>query len=158
MRALIGDDEHGWSERGTFNFEGGCHAKTICLNREAEPEIYATTEMFGTGIENMVHDPDTLVLDFDDDSLTPNMRCAYPLDCTSNASLAAAGYRKDPNFGFEVPVSVKGVPDILLDPRGTWELSADYDRHAAKPVEMFADNLATYEAHIDDDVKAIAIG
>jgi phosphoenolpyruvate carboxykinase (ATP) len=90
-RILIGDDEHGWSERGTFNFEGGCYAKTINLNREAEPEIYATTEKFGTVIENMVYDPDTLALDFDDDSLTPNMRCAYPLDYISNASPTALG-------------------------------------------------------------------
>jgi phosphoenolpyruvate carboxykinase (ATP) len=281
-RVLIGDDEHGWSERGTFNFEGGCYAKTINLNREAEPEIYATTEKFGTVIENMVYDPDTLALDFDDDSLTPNMRCAYPLDYISNASptalgghpkniimltcdafgvlqpiarltpaqamyhflsgftskvagtergvtepqptfstcfgapfmprrpevygkllqdkiakhgatcwlvntgwtggaygigsrmpikatrallsaaldgsLAGAEFRKDPNFGFEVPVSVKGVADILLDPRRTWESGADYDRQAEKLVQMFAENFAKYEAHIDDDVRAVAIG
>jgi phosphoenolpyruvate carboxykinase (ATP) len=281
-RVLIGDDEHGWSERGTFNFEGGCYAKTINLNREAEPEIYATTEKFGTVIENMVYDPDTLALDFDDDSLTPNMRCAYPLHYISNASptalgghpknvimltcdafgvlppiarltpaqamyhflsgftskvagtergvtepqptfstcfgapfmprrpevygkllrekiskhgatcwlvntgwtggaygtgsrmpikatrallsaaldgsLAGAEFRKDANFGFEVPVSVKGVADILLDPRRTWESGADYDRQAARLVQMFAENFEKYEAHIDDDVRAVAIG
>jgi phosphoenolpyruvate carboxykinase (ATP) len=281
-RVLIGDDEHGWSERGTFNFEGGCYAKTINLNREAEPEIYATTEKFGTVIENMVYDPDTLALDFDDDSLTPNMRCAYPLHYISNASptalgghpknvimltcdafgvlppiarltpaqamyhflsgftskvagtergvtepqptfstcfgapfmprrpevygkllqdkiakhgatcwlvntgwtggaygtgsrmpikatrallsaaldgsLAGADYRKDANFGFEVPVSVTGVADILLDPRRTWESGAEYDRQAARLVQMFAENFAKYEAHIDDDVRAVAIG
>jgi phosphoenolpyruvate carboxykinase (ATP) len=281
-RILIGDDEHGWSERGTFNFEGGCYAKTINLNREAEPEIYATTEKFGTVIENMVYDPDTLALDFDDDSLTPNMRCAYPLDYISNASPTALGghpkniimltcdafgvlppiarltpaqamyhflsgftskvagtergvtepqptfstcfgapfmprrpevygkllrekiarhgatcwlvntgwtggaygtgsrmpikatrallsaaldgslaggeFRKDLNFGFEVPVSVKGVADILLDPRRTWESGADYDRQAARLVQMFAENFEKYTAHIDDDVRAVAIG
>jgi phosphoenolpyruvate carboxykinase (ATP) len=279
---LIGDDEHGWSERGTFNFEGGCYAKTINLNPDAEPEIYATTERFGTVIENMVHDPDTLTLDFEDDSLTPNMRCAYPLHYISNASptalgghpknvvmltcdafgvlppiarltpaqamyhflsgftskvagtergvtepqptfstcfgapfmprrpevygkllrekiakhgatcwlvntgwtggaygtgsrmpikatrallsaaldgsLAGAEFRKDPNFGFEVPVSVKGVADILLDPRRTWESGAEYDRQAARLVQMFAENFEKYEAHIDDDVRAVAIG
>ena len=85
-RTLIGDDEHGWSDRGTFNFEGGCYAKTINLNPEAEPEIYATTTKFGTVIENMVYDEDTLELDFEDDSLTANMRCAYPLHYISNAS------------------------------------------------------------------------
>jgi len=85
-RILLGDDEHGWSDRGTFNFEGGCYAKTINLSREAEPEIYDTCSMFGTVIENMVYDKDTLELDFDDDSLTANMRCAYPLDYISNAS------------------------------------------------------------------------
>ena len=80
QRVLIGDDEHGWSDRGTFNFEGGCYAKTINLNPEAEPEIFATTSKFGTVIENMVFDPETFELDFDDDSLTANMRCAYPLN------------------------------------------------------------------------------
>ncbi|MEM9127391.1 MAG: phosphoenolpyruvate carboxykinase, partial [Pseudomonadota bacterium] len=90
-RVLIGDDEHGWSDRGTFNFEGGCYAKTINLNAEAEPEIYATTSKFGTVIENMVFDPETKKLDFDDDSLTANMRCAYPLEYISNASATALG-------------------------------------------------------------------
>ncbi len=90
-RTLIGDDEHGWSDRGTFNFEGGCYAKTINLSAEAEPEIYATTTKFGTVIENMIFDPETFELDFDDDSLTANMRCAYPLEYISNASDTALG-------------------------------------------------------------------
>ena len=90
-RTLLGDDEHGWSDRGTFNFEGGCYAKTINLSAEAEPEIYATTSKFGTVIENMVFDPDTFELDFDDDSLTANMRAAYPLHYISNASTKATG-------------------------------------------------------------------
>ncbi len=85
-RVLVGDDEHGWSDRGIFNFEGGCYAKTINLSPKAEPEIYATTSKFGTVIENMIFDPDTLELDFEDSSLTENMRCAYPLDYISNAS------------------------------------------------------------------------
>jgi len=281
-RVLIGDDEHGWSDRGTFNFEGGCYAKTISLSPEAEPEIYATTEKFGTVIENMVYDPETLELDFEDDSLTANMRCAYPMHYISNASvsglgghpknvimltcdafgvlppiarltpaqamyhflsgftskvagtergvtepeptfstcfgapfmprrpevygellrakiarhgttcwlvntgwtggaygtgsrmpikatralltaaldgsLANAQFRKDPNFGFEVPVSVAGVPDILLDPRRTWEDGAAYDAQAAKLVGMFSDNFAQYTDVIADDVRAAAIG
>ena len=281
-RVLIGDDEHGWSERGTFNFEGGCYAKTINLSAEAEPEIYATTQKFGTVIENMVYDENTLELDFDDDSLTANMRCAYPLDYISNASetalgghpkniimltcdafgvlppiarltpaqamyhflsgftskvagtergvtepeptfstcfgapfmprrpeaygnllrdkiathgatcwlvntgwtggaygtgsrmpikatralltaaldgsLAEANFRKDPNFGFDVPVSVPGVADILLDPRRTWNDPDGYDAQAEKLVKMFSENFTQYEAHIDDDVRAIAIG
>ena len=90
-RILIGDDEHGWSDDGTFNFEGGCYAKTIDLSADAEPEIYATTSMFGTVIENMVYDPYTKALDFKDSSLTANMRCAYPLDYISNASKTALG-------------------------------------------------------------------
>ena len=90
-RILIGDDEHGWSDDGAFNFEGGCYAKTINLSAEAEPEIYATTSRFGTVVENMVYDPVTRVLDFADDSLTANTRCAYPLEAISNASPTARG-------------------------------------------------------------------
>ena len=90
-RILIGDDEHGWSDSGTFNFEGGCYAKTINLSPDAEPEIYATTSMFSTVVENMVYDPVTRELDFADDSLTPNMRCAYPLEYISNASESSMG-------------------------------------------------------------------
>ncbi|GIX12092.1 MAG: phosphoenolpyruvate carboxykinase [ATP] [Paracoccaceae bacterium] len=85
-RVLIGDDEHGWSDRGIFNFEGGCYAKTLGLSAEAEPEIHATTSRFATVIENMVYDPVTRELDFEDDSLTQNMRCAYPLEAIGNAS------------------------------------------------------------------------
>ncbi len=281
-RVLIGDDEHGWSERGTFNFEGGCYAKTINLSPEAEPEIFATTSKFGTVIENMVYDEETKKLDFEDDSLTANMRCAYPLHYISNASdnslgghpknvimltcdsfgvlppiarltpaqamyhflsgftakvagtergvtepqptfstcfgapfmprrpevygallrdkiakhgatcwlvntgwtggaygtgsrmpiratrallsaaldgsLSSAKFRKDPNFGFDVPIAVDGVADILLDPRRTWEDAEAYDAQAAKLVGMFADNFEQYEAHIDEDVRAAAIG
>lgn len=281
-RVLIGDDEHGWSDRGTFNFEGGCYAKTINLSAEAEPEIYATTQKFGTVIENMVFDPETKELDFEDDSLTANMRCAYPLDYISNASdtslgghpkniimltcdafgvlppiarltpaqamyhflsgftskvagtekgvtepeptfstcfgapfmprrpeaygnllrekiakhgatcwlvntgwtggaygtgsrmpikatrallhaaldgsLNSATFRKDPNFGFDVPVKVDGVAEVLLDPRRTWDDQAAYDVQAKKLVEMFADNFAQYVPFIDEDVKAAAIG
>ncbi len=86
VRTLIGDDEHGWSDDGLFNFEGGCYAKTIRLSAEAEPEIYATTQRFGTVLENVVLDPATRIPDFDDGSLTENGRCAYPLDYIPNAS------------------------------------------------------------------------
>ena len=85
-RTLLGDDEHGWTDEGIFNFEGGCYAKTINLSPEAEPEIYATTSKFATVIENMVYDPETRELDFADPSLTTNMRAAYPLHYISNAS------------------------------------------------------------------------
>jgi len=281
-RVLIGDDEHGWSDRGTFNFEGGCYAKTIKLSPEAEPEIYATTSKFGTVIENMVYDPETFELDFEDDSLTANMRCAYPLEYIDNASKSSLGghpknvimltcdafgvlppiarltpaqamyhflsgftakvagtergvtepeptfstcfgapfmprrpevygnllrekiakhgsscwlvntgwtggaygtgsrmpikatrallhaaldgslnnatFRKDPNFGFDVPTHVEGVPELLLDPRKTWEDKAAYDAQAEKLVQMFADNFEQYVPFIDDDVKAAALG
>ena len=85
-RTLIGDDEHGWSRSGVFNFEGGCYAKAIKLSREAEPEIFATTERFGTVMENVTLDPETRFPDFDDDSKTENTRIAYPLDFIANAS------------------------------------------------------------------------
>ncbi|MBJ6372686.1 phosphoenolpyruvate carboxykinase [Sedimentitalea arenosa] len=281
-RVLIGDDEHGWSDRGIFNFEGGCYAKTIHLSPEAEPEIYATTTKFGTVIENMVYDEETRALDFEDDSLTANMRCAYPLHYISNASetgiagnpkniimltcdafgvlppiarltpaqamyhflsgftskmagtergvttsqptfstcfgapfmprrpevygnllrekiathgatcwlvntgwtggaygtgsrmpikatralltaaldgsLSEVEFRKDANFGFEVPVSAPGVAEVLLDPRRTWDDPLAYDKQAAELVEMFATNFEQYLPYIDEDVKAAAIG
>ena len=281
-RMLIGDDEHGWSDRGLFNFEGGCYAKTINLSREAEPEIYGTTTKFATIIENMVYDPQTLELDFADSSLTENMRCAYPLDYISNASetglggtpkniimltcdaygvlppiarlspaqamyhflsgftaktagtergvleptptfstcfgapfmprrpevygkllqtkiaqsgatcwlvntgwtggkygtgtrmpiratralltaalngsLAAGRFRRDPHFGFDVPIAAAGVDTGLLDPRSTWADGAAYDQAAKKLVAMFADNFGQYLPFIDADVKAAAIG
>lgn len=79
-RTLIGDDEHGWSERGVFNIEGGCYAKVICLSAEGEPEIYATTRTFGTVLENVVFDPETRELDLDSDARTENTRSSYPLE------------------------------------------------------------------------------
>ena len=80
--------------------------------------------------------------------------CAAALE----GDLADVTYRKDANFGFDVPVSVQGVADILLDPRRTWDNPESYDRQAAKLVAMFSDNFGQYMDHIDDDVKAAAIG
>ncbi|GAA0553168.1 phosphoenolpyruvate carboxykinase (ATP) [Rhizomicrobium palustre] len=85
-RELVGDDEHGWGENGIFNFEGGCYAKVIKLSREAEPEIYATTERFGTVLENVVCHPETGALDLDDDRYTENTRAAYPIHFIPHAS------------------------------------------------------------------------
>jgi len=281
-RTLIGDDEHGWSDTAVFNFEGGCYAKMIRLSAEAEPEIYATTKRFGTVLENVVMDPESRVLDFDDASLAENSRGAYPIEFIPNSSqenmgpvpknvifLAAdafgvlppisrltpdqamyhflSGYtakvagteigvtepeatfstcfgapfmprhpsvygnllkqriakggvrcwlvntgwtggkygigsrmpikatrallnaaldgslnnvefRKDPWFGFDVPVSVPGVEQRILNPRDTWADKADYDATAAKLVKLFNDNFARFADHVDANVLAAAPG
>ncbi|MCK5796040.1 MAG: phosphoenolpyruvate carboxykinase (ATP), partial [Deltaproteobacteria bacterium] len=78
-RRLIGDDEHGWSDRGVFNFEGGCYAKVIRLSADHEPQIHSCTHRFGTILENVVYDPTSRKLDLDDDKLTENTRASYPL-------------------------------------------------------------------------------
>jgi phosphoenolpyruvate carboxykinase (ATP) len=83
-RGLIGDDEHGWSENGTFNFEGGCYAKVINLSKEQEPDIFATTEMFGTILENCVLEPGTKKVEFANQSITENTRASYPLHYIRN--------------------------------------------------------------------------
>lgn len=83
-RALIGDDEHGWTDHGVFNFEGGCYAKVIRLSEEAEPEIFSTTRRFGTILENVAIDPYTRRVDLDDGSLTENTRASYPLTHLEN--------------------------------------------------------------------------
>ena len=90
-RTLIGDDEHGWSDSGVFNFEGGCYAKTIRLSPEAEPEIYATTRRFGTVLENVGIDTNTRRIDLDDGSLTENTRAAYPISHVPNATRDGRG-------------------------------------------------------------------
>ncbi|MDF1734127.1 MAG: phosphoenolpyruvate carboxykinase [Minwuia sp.] len=97
-RMLIGDDEHGWADDGVFNFEGGCYAKVINLSAEAEPEIYKTTGMYGTVLENVVMDPMTGELDLFDNSLTENTRASYPIDFIPNAS----------------PTGVAGHPDNVV--------------------------------------------
>jgi phosphoenolpyruvate carboxykinase (ATP) len=90
-RQLIGDDEHGWSDRGVFNFEGGCYAKVIRLRAETEPEIYAATQMFGTVLENVVLDPTTRAVDFDADTITENTRACYPIQSIPNHVQSGAG-------------------------------------------------------------------
>ncbi|HEW98083.1 MAG: phosphoenolpyruvate carboxykinase (ATP) [Candidatus Parabeggiatoa sp. nov. 3] len=90
-KTLIGDDEHGWDEKGIFNFEGGCYAKLIKLSPEAEPEIYETTRRFGTLLENVPYDPETRRVDLMDESLTENTRGSYPISHISNASKNGMG-------------------------------------------------------------------
>ncbi len=89
-RRLIGDDEHGWSDAGTFNFEGGCYAKVINLSREAEPEIFAASNRFGTVLENVIGDEHG-ILDLDDDRLTENTRSCYPIEFIPHVELSGQG-------------------------------------------------------------------
>ncbi len=276
-RTLIGDDEHGWSDQAVFNFEGGCYAKMINLSAEGEPEIYATTKMFGTILENVAMDEVTRELDFTDASKTENTRGAYPIEFIPNVSeknlgpapsnvimltadafgvlppiarltadqamyyflsgytakvagteigvtepeatfstcfgaafmprhpsvygnllkeriargsaqcwlvntgwtggkygtgqrmpikatrallnaaldgsLKNAEFRKDPNFDFDVPVAVPGVDTAILDPRSTWSDKDEYDRTAAKLVDLFVANFAEFEPHVDEGVR-----
>jgi phosphoenolpyruvate carboxykinase (ATP) len=281
-RTLIGDDEHGWSDTAVFNFEGGCYAKMINLSADAEPEIFATTRRFGTVLENVVMDPETRALDFNDNSLAENSRGAYPIEFIPNTSsqnlgpvpkniifltadafgvmppiakltpeqamyhflsgytakvagteigvtepeatfstcfgaafmprhpsvygnllksrIAKGGvdcwlvntgwsggratdpgikrmpikvtrallnaaldgslneveFRKDPNFGFMVPVTAPGVDSAILDPRETWADKADYDATAGKLVDQFVDNFAQFVDHVDEGVRQAA--
>jgi phosphoenolpyruvate carboxykinase (ATP) len=111
-RRLVGDDEHGWSNDGVFNFEGGCYAKVIRLSPTAEPDIYRTTQMFGTILENVVYDQETREIDLDSASKTENTRASYPLESIPN--IMPEGYAGHPRniimltadaFGVLPPVS-----------------------------------------------------
>jgi phosphoenolpyruvate carboxykinase (ATP) len=114
-RRLIGDDEHGWSDTGIFNFEGGCYAKTIRIKKESEPEIYAATESFGTILENVAYDPRTRIPDYDSEEKTENTRAAYPVDLIPNAVLSGTG--RHPNNVIFLSADAYGVlpPVARLD-------------------------------------------
>ncbi|MBW3534478.1 MAG: phosphoenolpyruvate carboxykinase (ATP) [Gemmatimonadetes bacterium] len=90
-RGLIGDDEHGWSDRGVFNFEGGCYAKTIRLSPEGEPEIYHATQQFGTILENVILDGGSRAIDFENATITENTRASYPIHYIPNAVIPGEG-------------------------------------------------------------------
>lgn len=118
-RRLIGDDEHGWSEDGVFNFEGGCYAKVIGLSQTAEPQIYACTRRFGTILENVVFDPISRLIDLDDDTITENTRASYPLEFIPNALMEKRG--PHPNNIILLTCDASGVmpPVAKLSPEQT---------------------------------------
>jgi phosphoenolpyruvate carboxykinase (ATP) len=277
-RNLVGDDEHGWSDNGIFNFEGGNYAKVIRLSREGEPLIYGASCRFGAILENVVVDETTREVDFEADTITENTRSSYPIEFIEGAvadgraahprnvcfltadafgvlppiakltreqamyhflsgytakvagtergvtepkaafstcfgapflplhpsvyanmlgelmdrheaqvwlvntgwtggaygtgrrmrlshtraliDAALAGHladvemREDPVFGLRVPGHVPGVPDDVLDPRGTWEDGAAYDAQAARLADMFRENFRSYEDEVDEAVRA----
>jgi phosphoenolpyruvate carboxykinase (ATP) len=116
-RQLIGDDEHGWSDNGVFNFEGGCYAKVIRLSAEHEPQIWDTTRRFGTILENVVHDRSSRKLDLNDDRFTENTRAAYPIDFIPNV-VAEGVVRSHPKNVILLTCDAQGVlpPIARLDP------------------------------------------
>jgi phosphoenolpyruvate carboxykinase (ATP) len=115
-RQLVGDDEHGWSDDGVFNFEGGCYAKVIKLSQEAEPDIYRTTRMFGTILENVVYNERTREINLDDASKTENTRASYPL--TSIPNIVPSGYAEHPQNIIMLTADAFGVlpPVARLSP------------------------------------------
>jgi phosphoenolpyruvate carboxykinase (ATP) len=146
-RVLIGDDEHGWSDNGIFNFEGGCYAKMIRLSPENEPEIYATTRRFGTILENVGINSSTRRLDLDDDSLTENTRGAYPIAHIPNATREGkGGHPKDiifltaDAFGVLPPIS-KLTPEQTM-----YHFIAGYTAKVAGTERGITEPEATFSA------------
>jgi phosphoenolpyruvate carboxykinase (ATP) len=117
QRRLIGDDEHGWSSEGVFNFEGGCYAKVIRLSAEHEPQIYDTTRRFGTILENVVFDPVSRKIDLDDDMITENTRASYPIEFIPNVIREGYVHAHPKNIIFLTCDATGVMPPIaLLDP------------------------------------------
>ena len=175
-RGLIGDDEHGWSDDGVFNFEGGCYAKTIRLSPEGEPEIYRATQMFGTILENVVLDETTREIDFDDGSVTENTRASYPIHYIPNAVLPSRGrhpcnvvFLTADAFGVLPPISrltpdqamyhflsgytakVAGTERGVTEPQATFSacFGAPFlPRHPGVYAEMLGDKLRVHGARV----------
>jgi phosphoenolpyruvate carboxykinase (ATP) len=146
-RALIGDDEHGWSDQGVFNFEGGCYAKVIRLSAEAEPEIYETTRRFGTILENVAIDSETRRLDLDDDSLTENTRGSYPISYLPN--VVWPGVAGHPRHVVMLTADAFGVlpPIARLTPeQATYYFLAGYTAKVAGTERGVVEPQATFSA------------
>ena len=146
-RTLIGDDEHGWSDGGVFNFEGGCYAKVIRLDPAAEPEIWAASNRFGTVLENVVLDPETMEPRFDDDALTENTRSSYQLDFIPNAS--ATGTGDHPRHVVMLTADAFGVlpPISLLSPeQAMYHFLSGYTARVAGTERGVSEPQATFSA------------
>lgn len=146
-RPLIGDDEHGWSGEGIFNFEGGCYAKVIKLSREGEPEIWDATERFGTILENVVLDPVSRTPDYDDGSKTENTRSSYPL--TSLTNVAADGQGPQPTDIVFLTADAWGVlPPIarLSREQAMYHFLAGYTAKVAGTERGVTEPKATFSA------------
>ncbi len=146
-RTLIGDDEHGWSEGGVFNFEGGCYAKVIRLSAEAEPEIYETTRRFGTILENVAYNRATGRVDLDDDSLTENTRAAYSITIIPNAD--AKGLAGHPNHIIFLTADAFGVlpPIARLTPeQAMYHFLSGYTAKVAGTEAGVTEPQATFSA------------
>src|SRR5689334_3696467 len=129
-RRLIGDDEHGWSEDGVFNFEGGCYAKVIKLSAEAEPDIYRTTRMFGTILENVVFDEVAREIDLDDARKTENTRASYPL--TSISNIVPEGHAGNPRNIIMLTADAFGVLPPVARPSPEHAMHHFRSRYTAK--------------------------
>ena len=144
-RRLIGDDEHGWSDQGIFNFEGGCYAKVIRLSPEAEPEIYQTTRRFGTILENVAIDTNTRRINLDDDSLTENTRAAYPI--THIPNIVPSGMADHPTNIVFLTADAFGVmpPIAKLTPQQTmYHFLAGYTAKVAGTEKGIVEPQATF--------------
>jgi phosphoenolpyruvate carboxykinase (ATP) len=146
-RTLIGDDEHGWSERGVFNIEGGCYAKTINLSPTAEPDIYAATRKFGTILENVTYNPETGRVDLDDASLTENTRAAYPISHIPRAT--RTGVAGHPNNIIMLTADAFGVlpPVAKLTPeQAMYHFLSGYTAKVAGTEKGVTEPQATFSA------------
>jgi phosphoenolpyruvate carboxykinase (ATP) len=175
-RELIGDDEHGWYDKGVFNFEGGCYAKTIRLSEQAEPEIWSAVHKFGTVLENVTLNESTRELDLNDASITENTRAAYPLSALPKASVDSSGgvprnifLLTCDTFGVTPPIArlsaeearalfllgftskVSGTERGITTPTPTFSTCFGAPFLTRKPevyADMFADRLATTDAKV----------
>jgi len=146
-RGLIGDDEHGWSAEGVFNFEGGCYAKTIRLSPEGEPEIFQATQMFGTILENVVLDEATREINFDDGSITENTRASYPIHYIPNAVLPSRGGHPD-NVVFLTADAFGVLPPIsrLTPEQAMYHFLSGYTAKVAGTERGVTEPVATFSA------------